>query len=189
MAWTEVQPQWQRDPQWCYQLMGRSRESTVGLYGCLITDFGMLTGRTPTQINAAMLANNCYATEPGKEAYAATFDVRQITKDPAAPEWIGADADAYPFVPYPLVLMRKLINHLRAGQPAIIRVDAQPGVPGDQQHWVLGIGAYGPDDGRASIIIADPYYGDQVLLAPRYGVTLERALVRAVYYRGAYVNR
>ena len=186
-AWTQAEQIRQTDPRWASILMGRSAESTIGMYGCLMASMGMLCGRTPVQMNTLAMANGGYQSAPGREAYAATFNVRQIIGSDQAPELLDAGTTAYPFTPYPLVLMRRLVNHLRAGQPAIIRVDSQPGTPGDQTHYVLGVACYGPSDARAQIVINDPWYGDQTLLTPRYGPDLAAALVHAIYYRGEYV--
>lgn len=188
-AWTQAEPMYQRDPRWASVLMGRSRESTIGQYGCLMASMGMLAGRTPAQMNALAMANGGYQSAPGYEAYAATFNARQIIGSDQAPELVDANTTPYPFTPYPAAMIKRLVAWLRAGQPAIIRVDSQPGTPGDQTHYVLGVAAYGWPDYRAQIVINDPWYGDQSLLVPRYGPDLASALVHAIYYRGEYVNR
>lgn len=188
-AWTQAEQIRQTDPRWASVLMGRSSVSNIGDYGCLMASFGMLCGRTPAQINTLATANGGYQSAPGREAYAATFNVRQIIGSDQAPELLDAGTGEYPFSPYPLHLIKRLVAHLRMGHPAIIRVDAFPGRPGDQTHYVLGVAAYGPANAAhlAQIVINDPAYGDQVMLTARYGLTLERALVHAIYYRGEYV--
>ena len=187
-AWTQTEQISQRDARWAGILMGRSRVSTIGQYGCLMASMGMLAGRTPAQMNTLATANGGYQSAPGREAYAATFNARQIIGSDRAAELVDANTTPYPFTPYPVAMIKRLVAWLRAGQPAIIRVDSQPGTPGDQTHYVLAVAAYGDAAAtRAQIVINDPWYGDQTLLAPRYGPDLASALVHAIYYRGEYV--
>lgn len=177
--WLEVPVLAQRDPRWASTLMGTSPDSTIGQYGCLITDFAMLAGVTPLEMNSRMRNMGGYQAGGGCPACAATFDVQRFVA--SAPPMIDATA-SYPFTPFPVAITTRLVNHLKSGAPAIIEVDSQPNTPGHQSHFVLAVSAFGVG-AQAQVVIDDPWYGDQTLIEPRYGVGgLGRVLVRAVFY-------
>ena len=181
MCNTAITPLSQRDPRWAKTLLGNSNVSTIGAYGCLITSMSMLCGLTPEVLNMRMRPRGFQPAGSSCEACAATFDVQKFA--PSAPA-LGSVTASYATRPFPRPEINQLIAHLRAGRLAIVEVDMVPYPKNNQldQHFVLAVAAYGMA-GAEQIVINDPWFGDQVTLTPRYGVTLPAALVRAIYYK------
>jgi hypothetical protein len=176
-TWLETPVIDQRDKRWKALMLGNS-DSTIGAYGCLLSCFSMLAGITPPEMNSRMIASAAFGT-PGCAACANTFDVRKMlaTRVPAIADYSGR----YPYSPFPAASSARLVKWLKAGNAAVIEVDINPNNASHEMHFVLGVSAFGHGD-TANIIIADPWHGDQTTLAPRYGVNLARAIVRAIYY-------
>lgn len=177
--WLEVAPLDQRDARWKSDLLGLSTDSTIGQYGCLVTCFAMLAGVTPPAMNRAMTLNGAFQTG-ACPACAATFDIARFM--PNAPPILDV-TKSYPYAPFPADQSRRLVKHLKSGLPAILEVDINPNNNTHDMHFVLAVSAYG-SGGVDNIVIDDPWMADQTTLIPRYGLTLARALVRAVFYGG-----
>lgn len=175
--WLEVAPLDQRDAHWKSDLLGLSKDSTIGQYGCLVTCFAMLAGVTPPAMNRAMIQAGAFQTG-NCPACAATFDIAKFS--PAAPP-IYDITSSYPYAPFPAAASARLVKHLKAGGVAICEVDINPNNNTHDQHFVLAVSAFGSGD-TANVVINDPWFADQTTLTPRYGLTLARALVRAVFY-------
>lgn len=178
MNWLQVAPLDQRDPKWRSLMLGRS-DSTIGAYGCLVTCFAMLADTTPPEMNRRMTAMGGYQSFDCP-ACAATFDVRKFAAN--APP-IADVSLRYAYAPFPAASSRRLVEHLKAGNPAILEVDINPNNATHDMHFVLAVSAFGSGD-TANIVINDPWHADQTTLVPRYGLTLARALVRVIYYGG-----
>lgn len=174
--WLQVAPLDQRDPKWRALTLGKSN-STIGAYGCLLSCFSMLAGTTPPEMNRRMISLGGYQTGDCP-ACAATFDVQKFYRD--APPILDV-TNSYPYAPFPYAASRRLVEHLKAGNPAICEVDINPNNATHDMHFVLAVSAFGSGD-TANIVINDPWHADQTTLVPRYGLTLARALVRVVYY-------
>lgn len=166
----------QRDRNWRNELLGGDVNSTIGDYGCLITSFAMLANSTPTAVNNWMKENDKFQTGDCK-ACAATFDVPGPM---GGPRWVDA-SNRYEYHPFPDTEIKRVMEWLKMGRPAILEVDMQPNLLGHQMHFVLAVGAFG-DVTNGNIIINDPWYEDQTTVAPRYGLNLARCLVRTVFY-------
>lgn len=168
----------QRDPRWAKKPLGTST-STLGGYGCLVTSGAMMAGLLVDEFNAALVKAGAFVG-PGDGRLRRPFDFKKWTR--LGPAYIR-ESRRFPTRPFPVDEIAYLLDHLEEGYPAIIEVDMQPG--GDQQqHFVLAVGAFGRVKNDAQVVINDPWFGDQVTLAPRYGTTLARAIVGAVYYGG-----
>lgn len=181
MCNTSISPLSQRDTRWAKTLLGNSNTSTIGAYGCLVASMAMLAGLTPDVLNMRMKPRGFQPAGSSCEACAATFDVQKFV--PSAPALASVTA-SYPTRPFPKTEITQLVAHLREGKLAIVEVDMVPYPRNNQidQHFVLAVGTYG-FDGAEQIVINDPWFGDQTTLTPRYGATLQAALVRAIYYR------
>jgi hypothetical protein len=175
--WLEIAPVEQRDARWKSVLLGLSKDSTIGQYGCLVTCFAMLAGVDPPAMNRAMISNGAFQSG-GCPACASTFDSAKFM--PAAPPILDV-TNSYPYAPFPAPASARLIKHLKAGNPAILEVDINPNNNTHDMHFVLAVSAYG-SGGVDNIVINDPWHGDQTTLVPRYGLNLARALVRVVFY-------
>lgn len=174
--WLQVAPLDQRDPKWSAQMLGKS-DSSIGNYGCLLTCFSMLAGMTPPEMNQRMRSLGGYQTGDCP-ACAATFDVQKFAA--VAPPILDVTL-SYPYAPFPAASSRRLVEHLKAGNPAILEVDINPNNNTHDMHFVLAVSAFGSGD-TANIVINDPWHADQTTLVPRYGLTLARALVRVIFY-------
>jgi len=168
----------QRNPRWKSIKLGRS-DSTIGDYGCLLCSFAMLAGIEPPEMNSRMIAAGAYQTGDCP-ACAATFDIQKFMS--AAPPILDV-TQRYPFAPFPAAASARLVEHLKNGNPAIVEIDMRPDLAGHQMHFVLAVSAFGRGD-TANIVVHDPWFSDETTLAPRYGVNLARAIVRAIYYGG-----
>jgi len=166
----------QRDPKWRSAKMGLS-DSTIGDYGCLLSSFAMLSGVDPLAINRAMVANGAFQIG-ACPACAATFDIAKFMAH--APPVLDV-TNSYPYSPFPAASSRRLVDHLKSGNAAILEVDMRPDLAGHQMHFVLAVSAFGSGD-TANIVIHDPWFEDETTLCPRYGLTLARALVRVIFY-------
>lgn len=178
-SWLQIAPLDQRDARWKTVLLGLSKDSTIGQYGCLATAFAMLAGVDPPAMNRAMIAAGAFQTG-ACPACAATFDIAKFMAH--APPILEV-TNSYPYAPFPAATSERLVKHLKAGNPAILEVDINPNNNTHDMHFVLAVSAYGSGD-TANIVINDPWQADQTTLVPRYGLTLARALVRAVFYGG-----
>ena len=179
-TWLQTLPIDQRDGRWRSTLMGLSKDSTLGQFGCLVSCFSMLAGVDPLMMNRAMIANGAYQAG-GCPACAATFDIAKFMAH--APPIIDV-TNSYPYAPFPAASSRRLVEHCKAGGVAICEVDINPNNSGHDQHFVLAVSAFGSGD-TANVVINDPWFADQSTISPRYGLTLARALVRVVFYGGA----
>jgi hypothetical protein len=181
MCNTSIKPLSQRDARWAKKMLGNSNNSTIGVYGCLITSMAMLCGLTPDVLNMRMKPRGFQPAGSACEACAATFDAAKFA--PGAPALASVTA-SYPTRPFPRTEIMQLVAHLRAGKLAILEVDMVPYPRNSQidQHFVLAVGVFGMA-GAEQIIINDPWFGDQTTLVPRYGAMLSAALVRAIYYK------
>lgn len=179
-TWLERPVLAQRDKRWAATLMGRSASSTIGDYGCLLTCAAMLAGITPPEMNSYWIARGGYQSGD-KAAYAATYDFRKVCSQ--APEILDVSGH-YPDMPFPRGDVAKLLAHVKGGRPAVLEVDMWPTTVAEEQHYVLAVAAFGAGD-AANIVINDPWFEDQTLLCPRYGVNLGRALIRAIYFAEA----
>ena len=172
MKWLNVVPVAQRNPLWRNAKLGFS-ETTIGSYGCLVTSMGMVAGVNPIEMNARMKAAKGFNGN-----LVANFDVSKFVD--GAPKLIRTTSK-YASVPFPQDEIDHLISRLRMDKPAILEVDMNIATATQDQHFVLAVGAYGFGSLK-HILINDPWYEDQTTICPRYGGTLARALVRAIYY-------
>lgn len=166
----------QRNPKWEDVKIGLSN-STIGDYGCLISSFAMLAGVDPPAINRAMIANGAFQTGDCP-ACAATFDIAKFMSNAPA---VSDVTNRYPYAPFPAASSRRLVDHLKAGNPAVLEVDMRPDLAGHQMHFVFAVSAFGSGE-TANVVIHDPWFEDETTICPRYGLTLARALVRVVFY-------
>lgn len=146
----------QRDQVHASKKLGNS-SLTIGSDGCVLVSATMLVNKvlnlneTPVSLNQKMVDNGGYSgalwvwSALSKVFPQIIFDGR---RDP-----IGVPAD--------IVEIRGYIDR---DIPVIIMVDFDRGKDGVQQHFVLVIG-YTDND----LVVADPWYGDEVYLRARYG--------------------
>ena len=174
--WLETPVIDQRDKRWASKMLGNS-DSTIGAYGCLLSCFSMLAGVLPPEMNSRMIAAGAFQVGDCP-ACANTFDIKKFM--PAAPP-IYDYTQRYPFSPFPAPASTRLVAWLKAGGAAVVEVDINPNNNTHDMHFVLAVSAFGHGD-TANIVVNDPWTADQSTIAPRYGVNLARAIVRAIYY-------
>jgi len=177
--WLETPVIDQRNPRWQSAKLGRS-DSTIGAYGCLVSCFSMLAHTDPLDMNARMISLGGYQTG-SCPACAATFDVQKFA--PRAPAIVDVTM-SYPYAPFPAAQCSRLMAHLKGGNPAVLEVDINPNNRTHDMHFVLAVSAFGNEVANSNIVIHDPWFSDETTLCPRYGSTLARAIVRAIYYGG-----
>lgn len=169
-----VEPLSQRDERWSKMLLGNSKRSTIGAYGCLLTCYAMLAGVDPPTMNTLRLRYGGFLNEP-LGAYSSSPDISAC-----APHVRLLDISPTYYYPVPLEAMSLLCDQLsKPGNAAIIMVDPTPGIPGlqeDESHFVLAV------DYSYGVIINDPWHGDRVKLSPRYGVRDEIAAYKWYTY-------
>jgi hypothetical protein len=166
----------QRDPRWADTLLGNSKTSTIGQYGCLLTCFAMLAHTDPLSMNVYRAAHGEFDVEP-RGAYNISDLVDGLW--PLQVNYLGISGYWTGLVPAAEIV--KLVQSLHDGNPCVILVDPTPGNPGLQngeQHYVLAWTA--SSDGQ--VIINDPWYGDVAPLCPRYGQSAAGALYQWKIY-------
>lgn len=179
MNWLQTPVIEQRNPRWKAIKLGRS-DSSIGDYGCLLCCFSGLANIDPPEMNSRMIALGGFQTG-NCPACAATFDVQKFV--PSAPPILDVTM-SYPYAPFPAVQCSRLMAHLKGGNPAVLEVDINPNNRTHDMHFVLAVSAFGNEVANSNIVIHDPWFSDETTLCPRYGSTLARAIVRAIYYGG-----
>lgn len=170
----------QRDARWRSLKLGFDPVSTIGDYGCLLCCASSLAKITPPELNEIMKRNGGFDSTSDCRACFATFDLARFV--PSFPRLIEV-SQAYRFAAAPGPLCARLVEHTRAGQPAIVEVDMYPAQDGHQMHYVLALAGFG-DGALGQVVINDPWHADQSTLAPRYGNSLARAICRVIFYGG-----
>ena len=139
----------QRDARWAGHLLGNSKSSTIGGWGCLLTCFAMLNGISIDAMNEWLVNHGGYQAEP-RGGYAATFDVSGYDHSVHIREW----ARDYLNKPVPSDVLARIAP--TPTRPVIVMVNHIPGVGGVESHFVLAV-----DVSRNSKwIILDPWFGD-----------------------------
>ena len=169
----------QKDPRWKDIKLGTSN-STIGGYGCLMTDATMVARYyghdvNPAQMNQLLIDNGGYVNKDGGSTNANLFV-------------FGALTDIFPDVvidwnnfincidtPAPLGTIDAM---LLAGYPVIVQVDFNPSDVDIDQHWVTIVGKQ-----NGSYIINDPIDGNRVTFESRYGDPA-RYIFRLAGYKG-----
>jgi len=157
----------QRDSRWGNILLGYNTNLpyTIGNFGCLITCLANYVGKTPTEINNTLKANNGFVSGGlfvwGKST---TIGLTQTYVSPFYSDAVST---------YGLNKMRELIDN---GYPLLTEVDFYPSTVNEDMHFVLVIGY---DDNDIFYAI-DPWTGTEVNL------TIYGGVKRAVYQFRAY---
>ena len=160
----------QRDARWAGHLLGNSKSSTIGGWGCLLTCFAMLNGISVDAMNDWLVHHGGYQAEP-RGGYAATFDVSEYDNSVRVREY----SRDYLNKPVPGdVLMRIQPTPTR---PVIVMVNHIPGVGNVQSHFILGV-----DTTRnGKWVMLDPWFGDCCTL-DRYGANYGVAICEYFVY-------
>lgn len=175
----QIAPLSQRDGRWANQLLGKSTESRMGFYGCLMTSIAMALGTTPDTVNRELTAAGMMGTKDCPACLNTFYLLDKIPSAIGVPTvWIS---ERHAFEPFPLKEQKVLFDYIMAGNVALIEVDGQQSIPGHQMHWVLAVGAFRIGE-AFQFIVNDPWEGIQTLLSPTFGINAERALCRAVVY-------
>jgi len=144
---------YQNDPLWKDKPLGFSTDSTLGMFGCLLTSLAMVSNafgadETPDTLNEKMKASKAFQG-PWIKAFligAALPNVKYVK-----------NVECYGDVPAP---MSEIDGWLAAGKPVIVEVDYSPD-PDIQNHWIVIYARQGDD-----YLIRDPWKGaksDQTL--------------------------
>ena len=158
----------QRDPRWAGFILGYNPSNskyTLGLYGCLLTCFGMYLGKQPNEINDILKANDGFQANTGNFIWskAAVLGLRQTH---LSERWEGPVSDAG---------INELKSYLDNAFPVIAEIDFNPNTEGEEMHFVLILG-YSGDKFQA----ADPWTG-QVINLDVYG-GIKRTLIQYRVY-------
>ena len=155
----QVQPLSQKDPKWKNNLIGTDQNSTIGSFGCLLTDLTMVVNafgasETPTTLNDKMRNAGGYQ---GSLIIPAVLPV--VTPQVQFNRFQPCENSPAPIA--------DIDTALAAGNPVIVEVDYSPAA-GLQSHWVILLGKSGND-----YVIQDPWPfpvdSGQVLLTGRFG--------------------
>jgi hypothetical protein len=148
----------QNDPLWKDKPLGLSTDSTIGLFGCLLTSLAMVANaygadETPDTLNEKMKSVQGF-----QGPWVRAFMIKSVVPGVS----YARNVECYDSVPAPLA---DIDNWLAAGKPVIVEVDYSPD-PGVQNHWIVICGKQGDD-----YTIRDPWKsakGEQTL-KQRYG--------------------
>lgn len=144
----------QRDPRWADQKLGKS-ESTIGDFGCTVSAIGMLFDKTPEAMNLWLKSNDGF-----------TRDLVWWAKVPYFVERFYCEKTVAP--------VERIREELRAGHAVLLAVHLGKDTNAYKvNHWVLCI--------DENFTINDPWFGDRVLLADRYG-NPEKAILGGAFF-------
>ena len=161
-------PYSQRNPLWATRPLGEGSGLTIGKAGCLLCSAARmaceLTGVrwTPWELNRALVAAGGYqnGAEMVFSKLAQVTGLQFVRRDDYTNRlFTPADAAVYE-------------GELANGAGILVRVDSEPFIPGDQQHWVhLTEVDYHPTPGCGPFhgwIAFDPWYGEVVEMGQFY---------------------
>src|SRR5450759_636133 len=143
MIMFQVQPLSQKDPRWKNSLIGTDQNSTIGSFGCLLTDLTMVVNafgarETPTTLNDKMRNAGGYQ---GSLIIPAVLPV--VTPQVQFNRFQPCENSPAPIA--------DIDTALAAGNPVIVEVDYSPAA-GLQSHWVILLSMSGND-----YVIQDPW--------------------------------
>ena len=164
--------QGQRDQRWAGHLLGNSKSSTIGGWGCLLTCFAMLNGISVDAMNDWLVHHGGYQAEP-KGGYAATFDVSGYDGSVHLGKW----SRSYVGVPVPVYVLVPLQASLSPQQPIIVMVNHIPGIGNVTSHYILAIDV----SRNGKWICLDPWFGD-VCTLDRYDSNYARGICEYFQY-------
>jgi hypothetical protein len=121
----------QRDPRWAKVLLGKSKTTTIGGYGCKLVSLSMIVGMTPPEVNEILKKAGAF--------FGASGDLMDDTIAAKALklEYFGVERN---------------IDKPPSWNPTVKEVDMSP-APGKQQHFVVRTVI----DGKKCIV--DPWTG------------------------------
>lgn len=145
----------QRDPQWANILLGYNKNLpyTIGNYGCLITTLGNYIGKTPTEVNEILKANNGFTKDSGDLIWGQVTALG-LNQEYISPKYEDAVTSQG---------LQKVKDFLDQGFPLVCEVDFNPNTEGEEMHFVLLIGYEGSD-----FYAVDPWVG-QIINVSVYG--------------------
>lgn len=157
----------QRDGRWANVLLGynTSQPYTIGNYGCLITCFANYIGKTPTEVNKILKANQGFVNG-GLFVWSKStaLGLKEVYCSPRYEDAVSTQG---------LNKMRQLIDE---GRPLITEIDFNPATTQKEMHFILIIGY----DNNDVFYALDPWTGEVINLDVYGGVK------RAVYQFRAY---
>lgn len=144
---------YQNDPLWKDKPLGFSTDSTLGMFGCLLTSLAMVSNalgadETPDSLNEKMKAAKAFQG-PWIRAFMIGSALPNVK--------FVKNVECYGDVPAP---MSEIDGWLASGKPVIVEVDYSPD-PDIQNHWIVIYAKQGED-----YLIRDPWKGaksDQTL--------------------------
>jgi len=176
-TWSETN---QRDTRWSDKKLGFALGGeTIGTHGSLLVCFAILAGTEPCRMNKRRMEQGGYGPPAQANWKAVTFALDAEARGFGREVRVGYNSARYCTIPFPETDEARLMEHLLAGQPAIIEVDCVPDDGPAEAHFVLGVGV--AEDGT-HIQIIDPWTGRRGDLLPEYGCRNNRAIVRAILY-------
>lgn len=162
----------QRDGRWANVVLGQNtgHGKTIGNWGCLLVAYTSmanymgLCSDTPAQMNGRMVAAGAFSGQ-----YMLAAALRTTFPDGVTYHGFKPRSDA--------AMKPTIAAYLTEGIPVPARVDFKPATPQWEQHWVLLVGQDGDD-----WLMMDPWHGDVVTVASRYGIAGDDIL-EAIFYR------
>jgi hypothetical protein len=189
----------QRDPRWHDVLLGNSRVSRIGPYGCWVTCQAMLLNTTPDVANTLIRKHGGFQAEPRGGNWnwqgitTATEAASRADPRHNVVRYKGISDKKVPGQPRSVEWFDQLQEWLLTSkQPAVLDVDMDIKRTGQQQHFVLALPA--PWSTENDIKIIDPWdidgsdatkpikYGRLQSLTPDYGADLASAVWRYILY-------
>ena len=145
----------QRDPRWASILLGNNTnpQYTIGMYGCLITCFGMYIGESPDQVNTALIQGGGFPAGSGEFMWMKS-PLLNLNQQVLSYRWTNAVTDSG---------VQQAQQLLDQGYPLLCEIDFNPATVGEEMHFVLCIGYE-----EETFYIADPWTG-QVTTMDVYG--------------------
>ena len=146
----------QRDSKWASKLLGFSKTSTIGNYGCALACMASLSAYYGKQTDPGKLNDDLKKVDGFDGAYIIWQAITKVYSDIKFTSWKD-----YPTVAAPVDSIKSQLND---GRPVICWVDCNPNQPGNQMHFIILTGIEGND-----FYCNDPWFNDSLLFSTRYG--------------------
>ena len=139
----------QRNPQWSSFTLGNNSGApyTFGNYACGITSLGMITGKTPVEVNDILKKNGGFGPDDGLIQWTKAIKALGLNLEYQSPSWDGLVTSQG---------IAKAKSFLDQGKVLMAEIDFNPATTGEEMHFVV-VNGY---DGE-NFSIADPWTGNE----------------------------
>lgn len=160
----------QRDGRWSGVLLGFNTQVqfNIGNYGCLITSVGNYIGKSPSEVNDILKANQGFVN--GGDLVWSKLSSLGLNNVYTSPRYDDAVTDNG------IAKMKALIDE---GRPLICEIDFNPNTLSEDQHYILVIGYDDSSPDSLEFIAIDPWTGTEISASVYGGIKRMLYMFRA----------